>query len=458
MNPISPHFVVFNDNFFDLFEYIQAILAVFLSGISTAFKQLSISQILLGYVFYYPFFMSYVWMIGALYYYFHYEKHDLKIKEQPELKDYPSVSILVPCYNEEDNVKEVITHLMGMNYPNYEVIAINDGSKDRTGDILNHLSITYPKLKVIHHAKNQGKAIGLNTAALFARSEYLIGIDGDALLDHDAIPWLLRHFQMGPRVAAVTGNPRIRTRSTLLGRIQVGEFSSIVGLIKRAQRTYGRLFTVSGVVAMFRRTALHDVNYWSPDMLTEDIDISWKLQLRHWDVRFEPRALCWILMPETLHGLWKQRLRWAMGGVQVMLKNVWILTEWRKRRMWPIFLEYFSSLLWAYLMASVILLWSIGLFIDLPASIKVGSILPHWHGVMLGTTCLLQILISLYLDRQYDHSLFRYYFWMVWYPLAYWMLNMMSTVVSVPKVLLRGHGKRAVWVSPDRGLRTPNEK
>src|SRR5690606_1756376 len=110
-----------------------------------------------------------------------------------------------------------------------------------------------------------------------------------------------------PRVGAVTGNPRIRTRSTLLGRIQVGEFSSIIGLIKRAQRTYGKVFTVSGVMACFRRSALHDVGYWDPHALTEDIDVSWRLEIRHWDVRFEPNALCWILMPETLQGLWRQR-------------------------------------------------------------------------------------------------------------------------------------------------------
>src|SRR3546814_5898602 len=116
------------------------------------------------------------------------------------------------------------------------------------------------------------------------------------------------------RVGAVTGNPRIRNRSSLLGQGQVGEFASIIGLIKRTQRVYGRIFTVSGVVAAFRRRALDHVGYWSLDMITEDIDISWKLQRDHWTIFYEPRALCWILMPETLRGLWRQRLRWAQGG------------------------------------------------------------------------------------------------------------------------------------------------
>ncbi|MFW1707815.1 glycosyltransferase family 2 protein, partial [Acinetobacter baumannii] len=91
-----------------------------------------------------------------------------------------------------------------------------------------------------------GKAMGLQAGSLMTDAEFLLGIDGDALLDPHAAQWMVRHFLQNPTVAAVTGNPRIRTRSTLLGRLQVGEFSSIVGMIKRAQRTFGRLFTVSG--------------------------------------------------------------------------------------------------------------------------------------------------------------------------------------------------------------------
>ena len=167
---------------------------------------------------------------------------------------------------------------------------------------------------MIHLAQNQGKAIALQAGAAAARSEFLVCIDGDALLDRDAAAYLVAPLLANPHVGAVTGNPRIRTRSTLIGRIQVGEFSSIIGLIKRTQRVYGRLFTISGVVAAFRKQALTDVGYWSQDMITEDIDISWKLQLKHWAIFFEPRALCWILMPETLRGLWKQRLRWRRAA------------------------------------------------------------------------------------------------------------------------------------------------
>lgn len=156
-------------------------------------------------------------------------------------------------------MQETITHALKLDYPHFEVIAINDGSSDNTGEVLDRLAEQHEKLRVVHLAQNQGKAMGLQAGSLMTDAEFLIGIDGDALLDPHAAKWMVRHFLQNPTVAAVTGNPRIRTRSTLLGRIQVGEFSSIVGMIKRAQRTFGRLFTVSGVITAFRKSAVHQV-------------------------------------------------------------------------------------------------------------------------------------------------------------------------------------------------------
>ncbi|MBE1226292.1 glycosyltransferase, partial [Salmonella enterica subsp. enterica serovar Enteritidis] len=136
------------------------------------------------------------------------------------VKSYPKVSIIVPCYNEEANVREVISHLVRVRYPNYDIIAVNDGSSDRTGERLNELAAEYPQLVVIHQSSNQGKAIGLTTAAKVTDAEYLMCIDGDSILDVDAIAWMIRHLMENPTIGAVTGNPRIRTRSTLLGRMQ----------------------------------------------------------------------------------------------------------------------------------------------------------------------------------------------------------------------------------------------
>ncbi|MFQ5624429.1 MAG: poly-beta-1,6-N-acetyl-D-glucosamine synthase [Paracoccaceae bacterium] len=410
---------------------------------------------LLDFAFYYPLFMACLWMTGAVYYFFYREHVEKRpVDNPPLLPDTPGVTFIVPCHNEARNVRETILALLNQEYPDFEVIAVNDASTDDTGEILETLAEESPRLRVIHHATNQGKAMGLRVGAIASKNEILVCVDGDAILQRHATRWLVWHFAQGPRVGAVTGNPRVRNRTTLLGKIQVGEFSSIIGLIKRAQRIYGRVFTVSGVVAAFRRSALHAVGYWNLDMVTEDIDISWSLQLNQWDVRYEPNALCYILMPETLAGLWRQRVRWAQGGVEVLKRHFGELLTRRNRRMWLVGVELIVSEFWAYVMAFILLFWSLGLFFDLPPPLEVSTILPGWTGVVLGATCLLQFGISLVIDSRYEaRQLGQYYYWMIWYPMVYWVIHAAASVVAVPKALAKRDGTRAIWVSPDRGVR-----
>ncbi|MEY4729817.1 MAG: poly-beta,6 N-acetyl-D-glucosamine synthase, partial [Pseudomonadota bacterium] len=151
-------------------------------------------------------------------------------------------------------------------------------------------------------------------------------------------------------------------------------------------------------------------------------------------------------------GLWRQRLRWAMGGAQAILKYAGMWKSWRKRRMWPVYIEYLTSMMWSYSMLVTIILWVAGKFLIVPQPFWVKTIIPQWTGVIIGTTCLIQIAVSLVLDRRYDKELFRNYYWTIWYPLAYWLLNMFTTVMALPLVLLRTKGKRARWQSPDRGV------
>jgi biofilm PGA synthesis N-glycosyltransferase PgaC len=289
--------------------------------------------------------------------------------------------------------------------------------------------------------------------ALVARGEFLLCIDGDAILDPDATAYMIRPFVNSPRVGAVTGNPRIRTRSTLLGKVQVGEFSSIIGLIKRAQRIYGNIFTVSGVIAAYRRSALHRVGYWSLDMITEDIDVSWMLQADHWSIQYEPDALCWILMPETFKGLWKQRLRWAQGGAEVFLKQIRQMFVWNRRRMWGVTIEYCLSLTWAWALAMTFVLWSVGKFVAMPEGLNVPTIQPPaFWGLILATTCLIQFVVSLVIDQRYEKNILGLIFWVIWYPFFFWILTLSTSLVGFPKALIRLRSKRAIWVSPDRGI------
>jgi len=157
-------------------------------------------------------------------------------------------------------------------------------------------------------------------------------------------------------------------------------------------------------------------------------------------------------MPETLKGISKQRLRWAQGGTEVLLKYRTMFKDWTTRRMWPVFVEYTISVFWAFCMAFTILLWLLSMLFPLPDTLQISGLLPQWHGVILGLTCLTQFAIAMKIDSRYDMGAGKHYYWMIWYPIFFWMITMGMTVWAAPKALFKRKGVRAVWVSPDRGV------
>ncbi len=390
--------------------------------------------------------MSIIWVVGGILFYFRIER-----KPPLPLKDTPMVSILVPCFNEEKNIEDTIKYLSVLNYPNYEVIAINDGSRDRTEAILEELLDIYSVLRVINLKENSGKANALYLGLLASRGEIIVGIDADAILDRDALRYIVPHFTLhgiGERVGAVTGNPRVRNRSSLLSRIQLCEFSSIIGLIKRSQRMLGKVMTVSGVVAAYRKAALFDCGLWDRDTITEDIGVTWKLQKRFWDVRYEPRVICWMLVPETLRGFWKQRVRWAQGGVEALLKHWNIFLDWRQRRIYLVYLEELISVIWSFcwMISTISFLTRITF-----GNANIASVL--WSGSYLSLICIVQFLFAMLIDSRYDVHLIKYYIWAVWYPVFYWYFNAFVIMKALPRAFSnRRKNKFAVWESPDRGL------
>jgi biofilm PGA synthesis N-glycosyltransferase PgaC len=414
----------------------------------TLFNELPrLIQIVENYIFWYPFLMSLLWIAGSIIF-----SATRENEEEIDLEKYnwPKISILVPCYNEEETIGETIEYLNELSYPDFEIIAVNDGSRDNTEKILIELAEKFQRLRIISCRENKGKANALHIAAHAASSEYLLCIDSDALLDDFAPYYLIRHFlEKGERVGAVTGNPRIRNRDTLLGKLQLVEYASIIGSIKRTQRVIGKVMTVSGVIVAFRKRALVDVGLWDRDMITEDIAVSWKLQRRFWDIRYEPRALCWMLVPETLPGIWKQRVRWAQGSQEVVIRHWDIFKDYRQRRIWPIYLEQILSTTWS-------LLWLIVTvyFIFRAADINQLLIWISFNSFTMVIMSCIQLYMSLLNDSKYDNVL-KYYFWAAWYPTVYWIVNVFVVISAIPKsIRSRMKGGYATWNSPDRGNRS----
>jgi len=213
------------------------------------------------------------------------------------------------------------------------------------------------------------------------------------------------------------------------------------------------------VIAGFRKRAVHEVDYWTRDALTEDMDITWKLQRSGWRTCFEPSALVWILTPETIRGLWRQRLRWAMGGAQVLARNIDVI--WSSAPIGLKFLvaEMLLSVCWSYLIVISLLAssWAFleTLVVNHFAMPSLGSLawsLPLSAMVLFGC-CALQMTIALFIDRRYDAGIERLAGWLLFYPLIFWLVQVATTVVGFPLAASRSSGRPATWISPDRGLR-----
>jgi len=368
----------------------------------------------------YPIVMSWVWISLSLFFRRGQEDHAIDLPDSP-----PMVSIIVPAYAEAATIDDTIEALQALNYPSFEVIIVNDCSPDNTADVVRRY-LDDPRIRLLNKTINEGKAMALNDALPVCNGEILVVIDADIIVSPDLLNHMVPHF-LGTRVAAVTGNPRVRNRVSILQHLQAIEFSSIVSMQRRAQRVLGRVLTVSGAVFAVRRSALLDLGGFTPRMATEDIDLTWRLQMQFWDVRYEPRAVVWMQVPLSLPELWKQRRRWAKGLVQVLTRHHEIPFTWKMRRLWPIYYESIFSILWSYTFLLMTAYWLISLAVGYH---PVGtSPFPNFWGMMIATTCLVQLFIGAWVDRQYDPGIMWSFPEAIFYPIIYWML--MATITSL---------------------------
>ena len=355
-----------------------------------------------------------------------------------QLDDRPLVSFIIPAFNEEANIAHTLAGVLAVDYPKFEVMVVDDCSTDGTLAEIEPF-LTDPRIRLVRKHVNEGKAMALNDTIPLSKGELILVMDADAVPDPKILDHLVPHFKY-PRCAAVTGNPRVVNRDSFLSKLQAIEFASIISLMRRAQRVWGRIMTMSGVVGIFRRSAMFDVGLYSPDMATEDIDLTWRLQLRHWDVRYESRAVMWMRVPQSLTGLWRQRRRWALGLSQVLTRHAGDLLQYKHRRFWPVLIEANLSVIWAYAYIFLTTIWIVSYAVGYP---PIGaSPIPNFWGMLIATVCLAQLFTGVVLDRAYDRLLPRYFVVAVFYPLVYWILMAVITVTTTPLGLNVNRQKR----------------
>ncbi|HZD54769.1 MAG TPA: glycosyltransferase family 2 protein [Candidatus Aquicultoraceae bacterium] len=413
------------------------------TGLLIDFQHTTAYWIMLVFFGFYPVFSAIVWLTTSIIYYT--RKERLSGEKEAGLYSLPDpppkVSVLIPTYCEEKMIEATLEGALAIEYPDFEVVVVDDGSTDGTiARIAPYVEAG--RVRLIRKTVNEGKAMALNDALLCLNGEIVLTLDADAVVDPRILRNIVPHFSSA-RVAAVTGNPRVVNRRTLLSKIQLIEFTSIVGLLRRAQRVWGRIQTVSGVVVAFRKKALFDVGLFDPSMATEDIDMSWRLQKRFWDIRYEPKGLVWMQVPETLRAFFKQRKRWAVGLGQVLRRHLGILLHRKNVRQWPVAYESVLSILWSFCFVILTSLWIVSYSIGIP---PVGADpIPNFWGMMIATVCIVQLTAGVLLDRHYDRSVLGYAAYTVLYPLVYWAVTSTIAFLYTPVGLLRRRPEVTLW-------------
>ena len=229
----------------------------------------------------------------------------------------PPVSVIVPAYNEEVGITAAVRSLAASDYPDLEVIVVDDGSTDGTAAAVE--AIDDPRVTLILRA-NGGKPAALNTGVAAARHDIIVMVDGDTVFEPDTIRNLVA-WMADPNVGAVAGNAKVGNRGGLLGRWQHIEYVMAFNLDRRMYEALGCMPIVPGAIGAFRRDALTEVGGLSTDTLAEDTDLTMAIHRAGWKVVYESRARAWTEVPATLRQLWRQRYRWAYGTMQALWKH-----------------------------------------------------------------------------------------------------------------------------------------
>ena len=253
---------------------------------------------------------------------------DASIYYLPIPKNPPAVSIIVPAYNEEMNAVKTINNLLQQDYPNFNIIFIDDGSKDKTYENVKAAFSTNEKI-IILTKTNEGKASALNFGISKTENDYVICIDADTQLKSDAVGQLMKRFILTTSVdgglegavGAVAGNVKVGNENTVLTKWQSIEYTTAQNFDRRAFDLINCITVVPGAIGAFKKEAILKAGGFTTDTLAEDCDLTIRILRQGYRVVNCSEAIAITEAPETLRQFMKQRFRWTYGIMQSFWKN-----------------------------------------------------------------------------------------------------------------------------------------
>jgi len=247
-------------------------------------------------------------------------------RPRPPIDPEVFVSVLIPAFNEERVIERSVMHVLSSENVQLEVIVIDDGSKDRTSEIIEKAFADDPRVHLIK-LENGGKARALNHGLALARSEIVIALDADTQFEPGTIARLARWFASDDRLAAVAGNAKVGNRINIVTKWQALEYITSQNLERRALARLGAMTVVPGAIGAWRKQAILEVGGYPPETLAEDQDLTIAVQRKDWNVAYDQGAVAWTEAPQTLKQLARQRFRWAFGTIQCVWKHKRVIAD-----------------------------------------------------------------------------------------------------------------------------------
>lgn len=246
-----------------------------------------------------------------------YANNRKKIFSFPELTKKYSVSVLVPAFNEEETIKDTVEAIFNIDYPITELIVINDGSIDKTKEIVNTLMKKYKKLKIINK-ENTGKGDSINQGIKIAKGELVVVVDADSYPDKDSFKKMAGYFD-DEKVGAATCVFVPRNNKTFFEKLQDVEYH-VIAFTRKLLGYVDAIWVTPGPLAMYRKTALEKVGGFDRNNMTEDIEIAWSLTGAGYKREMCLDTFATTTVPKKLKPWYRQRRRWNIGGLQCVSK------------------------------------------------------------------------------------------------------------------------------------------
>jgi cellulose synthase/poly-beta-1,6-N-acetylglucosamine synthase-like glycosyltransferase len=224
---------------------------------------------------------------------------------------FPSVTIIVPCFNEEKTVAATVESLLHLEYPKEKLalVLVNDGSTDKTKEVMNQYA-NHPQVKIIHK-KNGGKHTALNAGIKESKSTLVGCLDADSFVEPDALMRIVPQFDH-EHIGAVTASISVFMPKTILEHMQQAEYL-FGAMLRHVLATVNGLHVTPGPFTIFRRSVFQEVGLFRSAHNTEDMEIALRMQKAGWRIQNAPLARVYTKVPLTVRGLIKQRVRWTTG-------------------------------------------------------------------------------------------------------------------------------------------------